>query len=82
MDITIRDYPWNVLNMQLTTTTKKYGIIGIWISLGLAFIKIKGSAAWLNVVNTLEIWERIINFIPDFTGVWLLLHAGIEVKLC
>ena len=44
MGITIRDDTWNVLNMQFTTKNKKYGIIRIWIFLGLAFIKFNGSA--------------------------------------
>ena len=34
--------------------------------------------AWLHVVNTLEVWEWVSNFIPDFPDVRLLIHAGIE----
>ena len=28
-----------------------------------------------------EIWELMSNFISHFTGMWLLIHAGIQVNL-
>ena len=29
---------------------------------------------------TVEVWERISTFIPDFTGMWLLIHFGVSVR--
>ena len=31
---------------------------------------------------TVEVKELISNSIPHFTGVWLLIHAGIKVNTC
>ena len=31
---------------------------------------------------TVEVWEWISNFTPQITGLWLLIHAAIEVKPC
>ena len=76
MDITIRDDTWYVLNMQLTTKNRKDGIIMIFLVLALT--KMRDPPAWLHVVNTLEVWEWVSNFIPDFPDVRLLIHAGIE----
>ena len=38
----------------------------------------KDPPAWLNVVNTLKVWEWVNTFIPDFPDVRLLIHAGME----
>ena len=45
---------------------------------GAALTKMQDPPAWLHVVNTLEVWEWVSNFIPDFSDVRLLIHAGIE----
>ena len=77
MDITIRDDPWYVLNMQLTTKKiEKTGLLGY--SWCWPLQRFKDPPAWLNVVNTLEVWEWVSDFIPDFPDVRLLIHAGIE----
>ena len=62
------------MNMQLTTKKiEKTGLLGYsWCW------RFKDPPAWLNVVNPLEVWEWVSNFIPDFPDVRLLIHAGIE----
>ena len=30
----------------------------------------------------IEVWEWVSNFIPQLLGMWLLIHAGINVKPC
>ena len=45
----------------------------MWDEINYPFSKFKGS--------TIEVWEWISNFIPYFTGMWLLIHAGIKVNL-
>ena len=78
MDITIHYATWNVLNMQLTTTKiiKKTGLLGYpWCR---RLHKLKDPPAWLNVVNTLEVWEWISNFIPLLVYDYL---SKLELKL-
>ena len=31
---------------------------------------------------TVEVWEWMNNFIPHFSGMWLLIHSGIKAKPC
>ena len=44
------------------------------------------NTAWEDIIypipnfnsTTVEVWELINNFIPHFTGMWLIIHAGVK----
>ena len=46
----------------------------VWDKITYPFLNFNGA--------TVEVKEWISNFILHFTGVWLLIHAGIKVKPC